>query len=144
LIRALERIAQIESPLKGSLRGVAPLFIVDPFECGSASWAEYLDEVARIESHQDARSNATPKLRNIWRRACHRVSFRARFRAIRRYMIESCDCADCCTKGLSARHNFHPSHTPPNQRAHSIEPDRYASLFARGCFEQRPLFSLRP
>jgi heat shock protein HtpX len=53
LIRALEHIARVESPLKASLRGVAPLFIVDPFECGGASWAEYLDEVARIESQQD-------------------------------------------------------------------------------------------
>ena len=33
--------------------GVAPLFIVDPFECGGTSWSEYLDEVARIESQQD-------------------------------------------------------------------------------------------
>jgi hypothetical protein len=53
LIRALEHIARIESPLKAALRGVAPLFIVDPFECGGTSWAEYLDEVARIESQQD-------------------------------------------------------------------------------------------
>jgi heat shock protein HtpX len=53
LIRALGHIAQIESPLKTSLRGVAPLFIVDPFECGGTNWANYLDEVARIESQQD-------------------------------------------------------------------------------------------
>lgn len=53
LIRALEHIARIESPLKSALRGVAPLFIVDPFECGGKSWSEYLDEVARIESQQD-------------------------------------------------------------------------------------------
>ncbi len=53
LIRALGHIAQIESPLKTSLRGVAPLFIVDPFECGGSNWANYLDEVARIESQQD-------------------------------------------------------------------------------------------
>ena len=53
LIRALEHIARIESPLKSTLHGVAPLFIVDPFECGGKSWSEYLDEVARIESQQD-------------------------------------------------------------------------------------------
>lgn len=53
LIRALEHIARIESPLKATLHGVAPLFIVDPFECGGTSWTEYLDEVARIESQQD-------------------------------------------------------------------------------------------
>jgi heat shock protein HtpX len=53
LIRALEHIARIESPLKRSLRGLAPLFIVDPLECGSASWTEYLDEVARIEAQPD-------------------------------------------------------------------------------------------
>ena len=53
LIRALEHIARIESPLKSALRGVAPLFIVDPFECGGKGWSEYLDEVARIESQQD-------------------------------------------------------------------------------------------
>ena len=53
LIRALEHIARIESPLKASLRGVAPLFIVDPFECGGAAWGDYLDEVGRIESLQD-------------------------------------------------------------------------------------------
>jgi hypothetical protein len=53
LIRALEHIARIESPLKSALRGVAPLFVVDPFECGGKSWSEYLDEVAQIESQQD-------------------------------------------------------------------------------------------
>jgi heat shock protein HtpX len=53
LIRALEHIARIESPLKPALRGVAPLFIVDPFECGGTSWVEYLDGVAQIESQQD-------------------------------------------------------------------------------------------
>jgi heat shock protein HtpX len=53
LIRALEHIGRIESPLKASLRGVAPLFLVDPFECGGGSWGEYLDEVSRIESQQD-------------------------------------------------------------------------------------------
>ena len=53
LIRALEHIARIESPLKRALRGVAPLFIVDPFECAGASSAEYLDEVARIEAQAD-------------------------------------------------------------------------------------------
>jgi len=52
LIRALEHIARIESPLKAALRGVASLFIVDPFECGGSGWTEYLDEVARIESQQ--------------------------------------------------------------------------------------------
>lgn len=53
LIRALEHIARIESPLRRALRGVAPLFIVDPFECAGASSAEYLDEVARIEAQAD-------------------------------------------------------------------------------------------
>ncbi len=53
LIRALEHIARVESPLRASLRAVAPLFIVDPFECGGTNWTEYLDEVARIESQQD-------------------------------------------------------------------------------------------
>lgn len=53
LIRALEHIARIESPLKRALRGVAPLFIVDPFECAGASSTEYLDEVARIEAQAD-------------------------------------------------------------------------------------------
>ena len=53
LIRALEHIARIESPLKRALRGVAPLFIVDPFECAGASSAEYFDEVARIEAQAD-------------------------------------------------------------------------------------------
>jgi heat shock protein HtpX len=53
LIRALEHIARIESPLRRTLRGVAPLFIVDPFECAGASSAEYLDEVARIETQTD-------------------------------------------------------------------------------------------
>jgi hypothetical protein len=53
LIRALEHIARIESPLKASLRGVAPLFIVDPLECGGASNEELLDEVARIEAQDD-------------------------------------------------------------------------------------------
>ena len=52
LIRALEHIARIESPLKAALRGVAPLFIVDPFECGGSGRTEFLDEVARIESQQ--------------------------------------------------------------------------------------------
>jgi hypothetical protein len=32
---------------------VAPLFIVDPFECGGASSGEFLDEVARIEAQED-------------------------------------------------------------------------------------------
>jgi heat shock protein HtpX len=53
LIRALEHIARIESPLKRALRGVAPLFIVDPFECAGASSTEYLDEVARIEAQAE-------------------------------------------------------------------------------------------
>ena len=53
LIRALQHIARIESPLKAGLRGVAPLFIVDPFECAGTSPAEYLDEVARIEAQTD-------------------------------------------------------------------------------------------
>ncbi|HEY2107530.1 MAG TPA: M48 family metalloprotease, partial [Candidatus Binataceae bacterium] len=53
LIRALDHIARIESPLRRSLRGLAPLFIVDPFECGGTSWVEYLDEVARIEEQPD-------------------------------------------------------------------------------------------
>ena len=53
LIRALEHIARIESPLKASLRGVAPLFIVDPLECGGASNEQLLDEVARIEGQDD-------------------------------------------------------------------------------------------
>ena len=53
LIRALGHIARIESPLKASLRGVAPLFIVDPFECGGASREELLDEVAAIEAQAD-------------------------------------------------------------------------------------------
>ena len=53
LIRALEHIARIESPLKQALRGVAPLFIVDPSECAGASSAEYFDEVARIEAQAD-------------------------------------------------------------------------------------------
>jgi heat shock protein HtpX len=53
LIRALGHIAKIESPLKASLRGVAPLFIVDPLECGGGGWTDYLDEVARIEAQQD-------------------------------------------------------------------------------------------
>ena len=53
LIRALEHIARIESPLRASLRGVAPLFIVDPFECGGESGGEFLDEVARIEAQED-------------------------------------------------------------------------------------------
>ncbi len=53
LIRALEHIARIESPLRRTLRSVAPLFIVDPFECAGASPAEYLDEVARIEGQAD-------------------------------------------------------------------------------------------
>jgi heat shock protein HtpX len=53
LIRALGHIARIESPLRASLRGVAPLFIVDPFDCGGSSWGDYLDEVARIEAQQD-------------------------------------------------------------------------------------------
>ncbi len=53
LIGALEHIARIESPLKRALRGVAPLFIVDPFECAAASSAEYFDEVARIEAQSD-------------------------------------------------------------------------------------------
>jgi len=54
LIRALEHIAGIESPLKTSLRAVAPLFIVDPYECGSTfSGGGYLDQVTRIESQQD-------------------------------------------------------------------------------------------
>jgi heat shock protein HtpX len=53
LIRALEHIARIESPLRASLRGVAPLFIVDPFECGDAGGGEFLDEVARIEALED-------------------------------------------------------------------------------------------
>ena len=53
LIRALEHIARVESPLRASLRGVAPLFIVDPFECGGTSRGEFLDEVARIEAQED-------------------------------------------------------------------------------------------
>jgi heat shock protein HtpX len=53
LIRALEHIARIESPLRASLRGVAPLFIVDPFECGGARGGEFLDEVVRIEAQED-------------------------------------------------------------------------------------------
>ena len=53
LIRALEHIAGIESPLRASLRGVAPLFIVDPFECGGTSRGKFLDEVARIEAQED-------------------------------------------------------------------------------------------
>jgi len=53
LIRALEHIARIESPLRRALRGVAPLFIVDPFECAGSSSAEYLDEVVRIEAQAD-------------------------------------------------------------------------------------------
>ncbi len=53
LIRALEHIARIESPLRQALRGVAPLFIVDPSECAGTSSAEYFDEVARIEAQAD-------------------------------------------------------------------------------------------
>lgn len=53
MIRALEHIARVESPLKRSLRGLAPLFIVDPLECGKTNWVEYLDEVARIEAQPD-------------------------------------------------------------------------------------------
>jgi len=53
LIRALEHIARIESPLKASLRGVAPLFIVDPFECGGASMGQFLDQVAQIGAQAD-------------------------------------------------------------------------------------------
>jgi len=53
LIRALEHIAGIESPLRASLRGVAPLFIVDPFECGGTSSGKFLDEVAQIEAQED-------------------------------------------------------------------------------------------
>ena len=53
LIRALEHIARIEAPLKSASVGVAPLFIVDPFDCGGPSQAEFLDEVSRIESDKD-------------------------------------------------------------------------------------------
>jgi heat shock protein HtpX len=53
LIRALGHIARIESPLKASLRGVAPLFIVDPLECGGASREEIVDQVAAIQAQAD-------------------------------------------------------------------------------------------
>ena len=53
LIRALEHIAKIESPLRNASLGVAPLFIVDPFAGGGRSQAEFLDEVSRVESEQD-------------------------------------------------------------------------------------------
>jgi Zn-dependent protease with chaperone function len=53
LIRALEHIARIESPLRQALRDVAPLFILDPSECAAASSAEYFEEVARIEAQAD-------------------------------------------------------------------------------------------
>jgi heat shock protein HtpX len=67
LIRALEHIARIESPLRASLRGVAPLFIVDPFECGGASSGEFLDEVARIEAQEDKPKSAVMlKLPILW------------------------------------------------------------------------------
>jgi Zn-dependent protease with chaperone function len=36
LIRALKQIARNESPLKAALRGLATLFIVDPFEYGGS------------------------------------------------------------------------------------------------------------
>jgi heat shock protein HtpX len=50
LIRALEHIARIELPLAAVPRAMAPIFIVDPFQCGAGSWEEYLDEIAEIES----------------------------------------------------------------------------------------------
>jgi heat shock protein HtpX len=50
LIRALEHIARIESPLKYQLRAVAPMFIVDPAECGGSNWSDLLDGVTKIES----------------------------------------------------------------------------------------------
>ncbi len=104
LIGALEHIARIESPLKRSLRGVAPPFIVDPFECGSASWAEYLDEVVRIEAQQDkSKEQRDAEVAQYNANACHRVFFTVRSRAIPRYTIESCDCADCCMKGRALR-----------------------------------------
>ena len=53
LIRALEQLARTEAPLKSASLGVAPLFIVDPFECGGRSQAEFLDELSRIESRND-------------------------------------------------------------------------------------------
>ncbi len=58
LIRALEHIARIESPLKYQLRAVAPMFIVDPAECGGNNWSDLLDGVTRIESQADKSKEA--------------------------------------------------------------------------------------
>ena len=58
LIRALEHIARIESPLKYQLRAVAPMFIVDPAECGGSNWSDLLDGVTKIESQADKSKEA--------------------------------------------------------------------------------------
>ncbi len=80
LIRALEHIARIESPLKAALRGVAPLFIVDPFECGGSGWTEYLDEVARIESQQDmTKEQRDAQVASFVVKGMPQISFQSRF-----------------------------------------------------------------
>jgi len=58
LIRALEHIARIESPLKYQLHAVAPMFIVDPAECGGSNWSDLLDGVTKIESQADKSKEA--------------------------------------------------------------------------------------
>ncbi len=52
LIRALEHLAKIESPLGCATRSTAQLFIIDPFESasggGSRSYKEFINEITRL------------------------------------------------------------------------------------------------
>lgn len=52
LIRALERIAKTESPLRCATEGTAQLFIVDPFERADSgrNYKQFIDEISRIRS----------------------------------------------------------------------------------------------
>src|SRR5258707_10280468 len=67
LIRALEHIARIESPLRRALRGVAPLFIVDPFECaGPARQSISTRWCGSKRRPTKPKSSVTPKLSISW------------------------------------------------------------------------------
>jgi hypothetical protein len=59
---------------------VAPLFIVDPFECGGSGWTEYLDEVARIESQQGmTKEQRDAQVASFVVKGMPQISFQSRF-----------------------------------------------------------------
>lgn len=57
LIRALQKIADNETPLAGASRALAPLFLVDPFQSAGGVDADFVGELTRIHS-QTGKSEA--------------------------------------------------------------------------------------